>query len=125
MIMEKFLVIMEKSGENGGNSRNFGNLKIMITKPRQHLSAAALAIKTAITVKLLMKVTFSRSDNNDSDSAILLTASESLEFKSEDSDPLLSAFESYGDFAASAIQLLPTCWVIFLRQGISRRGAHC
>jgi hypothetical protein len=43
-----------------------------------------------------------------SDSAILLTASESPESESffEDSDPLLSAFESDGDFAASAIQLL-------------------
>jgi hypothetical protein len=44
-----------------------------------------------------------------SDSAILLTASESPESESfsEDSDPLLSsAFECDGDFAASAIQLL-------------------
>ena len=43
-----------------------------------------------------------------SDSAIMLTASESPESESfsEDSDPLLSAFESDGDFAASAIQLL-------------------
>jgi hypothetical protein len=40
-----------------------------------------------------------------SDSAILLTASESPE-SAEDSDPLLSAFESDEDFAASAIQLL-------------------
>ncbi len=41
-----------------------------------------------------------------SDSATLLTASESPESESfsEDSDPLLSAFESDGDFAASAIQ---------------------
>ncbi len=43
-----------------------------------------------------------------SDSATLLTASESPESESfsEDSDPLLSAFESGGDFAALAIQLL-------------------
>ena len=43
-----------------------------------------------------------------SDSATLLTASESPESESfsDDSDPLLSAFESDGDFAASAIQLL-------------------
>jgi hypothetical protein len=43
-----------------------------------------------------------------SDSAILLTASESPESESfsQDSDPLLSAFESDGDFAASAIQFL-------------------
>ncbi len=46
-----------------------------------------------------------------SDSAILLTASESPASESffEDSDPLLSAFEkieSDGDFAASAMQLL-------------------
>ena len=43
-----------------------------------------------------------------SDSATLLTVSESPESESfpEDSDPLLSAFESDGDFAASAIQLL-------------------
>ncbi len=43
-----------------------------------------------------------------SDSAILLTASESPESESfsQDSDPLLSAFESDGDFAASAISFL-------------------
>ncbi len=43
-----------------------------------------------------------------SDSAILLTASESPESESfpEDSDQLLSAFESDSDFATSAIQLL-------------------
>jgi hypothetical protein len=43
-----------------------------------------------------------------SDSAILLTASELPEFESfsENSDLLLSAFESNGDFVASAIQLL-------------------
>ncbi len=43
-----------------------------------------------------------------SDSGILLTASESPESESfsEDSDPLLYAFESDGDFAASVIQLL-------------------
>jgi hypothetical protein len=43
-----------------------------------------------------------------SDSAILLTASESPASESffEDSDPLLSAFESDCHFAASAMQLL-------------------